>query len=170
MSRPEDESSTELAWREIVENYGERAVLPDDLAGAAPGGSAATSEPLPPDEVDERTVGTPGATPPETAGPLPDHLADDDPVEAREQAVEEAARFRPPPPPPFPVPRTWQRGLAWSGIFVAPVLALVIALFSIYVNPLIGWLLVSWFVGGFLYLVLEMPSAPRDPWDDGSRI
>ena len=53
---------------------------------------------------------------------------------------------------------------------MAPVLALLIALFSIYVNPLFGWLLVLWFVGGFLYLVLEMPRSPREPWDDGSRV
>jgi hypothetical protein len=29
---------------------------------------------------------------------------------------------------------------------------------------------VAWFVGGFGYLVHEMPRSPRDPWDDGSRI
>ena len=28
----------------------------------------------------------------------------------------------------------------------------------------------GWFVGGFAYLVREMPRSPRDPWDDGSRI
>ena len=60
--------------------------------------------------------------------------------------------------------------LAWAGIFVAPALALVIGLFSIYVAPLVGWALVAWFVGGFGYLVFVMPRAPRDPWDDGSRI
>jgi hypothetical protein len=59
--------------------------------------------------------------------------------------------------------------VAWAGIFVPPVLALVIGLLSIYVHPLFGWALVVWFVGGFLYLVREMPRG-RDPWDDGSRI
>ncbi|RYB95528.1 hypothetical protein EUA93_14960 [Nocardioides oleivorans] len=168
MSRPEDESSTELAWREIVENYGDRAVLPDERT--APGtGSGAGPEPAPaadPEPVDAR----PGDLPSDLAGELPDRLLDDDEVEARQQAVAESERFRPPLPPPFPVPRTWQRGLAWAGIFLAPALALVIALFSIYVNPLFGWVLVLWFVGGFLYLVLEMPRSPRDPWDDGSRV
>jgi hypothetical protein len=53
---------------------------------------------------------------------------------------------------------------------VAPVIALVIGLLSIYVQPLVGWALVGWFVGGFAYLVFVMPKAPRDPWDDGSRI
>ena len=49
-------------------------------------------------------------------------------------------------------------------------IAAVIGLLSIYVHPLVGWVLVGWFVGGFAYLVLEMPKSPRDPWDDGSRI
>ncbi|GAB3035491.1 hypothetical protein GCM10011376_18730 [Nocardioides flavus (ex Wang et al. 2016)] len=150
MSRPEDESRTELAWREIVEHYGERPVL-DDASPAA--------EPVPPTSSD--------ASP---TTDLPDDLVDDDPVERREQAVAESERFRPPPAPPFPAPRTWQRGLAWSGLFVAPLIALLLGIFSLYVTPLIGWALVGWFVGGFAYLVREMPRAPRDPWDDGSRI
>lgn len=78
--------------------------------------------------------------------------------------------FRPPPAPPFPVPRTWQRGVAWAGILVAPALALVIGLFSIHVAPVVGWALVLWFVGSFGYLVGAMPRSPRDPWDDGSRV
>ena len=91
-------------------------------------------------------------------------------LKGREQAIAESERFKPPPAPPLPLPRTWERGLAWAGIFVAPVIALVIGLLSIYVHPLVGWALVAWFVGGFGYLVFVMPKAPRDPWDDGSRI
>lgn len=167
MSRPEDESSTELAWREIVENYGERAVLPDERTATAAG---APTDQEPADGPHDGPTDGPSALPDDLTGDLPDRLLDDDEVEVRQQAVAESERFRPPTPPPFPVPSTLPRGLAWAGIFVAPVLALVIALFSIYVNPLIGWLLVLWFVGGFLYLVLEMPRSPRDPWDDGSRV
>ena len=153
VSRPEDESRTELAWREIVENYGERPVLDD----------ASTSS----EEPDEATSGAPSTS---SSTDLPEHLRDEDEVERREQAIAESERFKPPPAPPFPVPRTWERGLAWAGIFVAPVIALVIGLLSIYVHPLVGWALVGWFVGGFAYLVFVMPKAPRDPWDDGSRI
>ncbi len=144
MTTPGDESRTELAWREIVEHYGDRPVLDDD------------AQPEPP-------AGAPRTTEPDSTAQLVD------PVEETDE-VATVDRFRPPPAPPFPTPRTWQRGLAWSGIFVAPVLALVIALFSIYVAPLVGWALVAWFVGGFGYLVFVMPRAPRDPWDDGSRI
>jgi hypothetical protein len=143
VTTPGDESRTELAWREIVEHYGERPVLGDETP----------------------TGGT--EPPPE---PLAEDLVDEDEVDVREKAIAAADSFRPPPPPPFPAPRTWQRGLAWSGVLLAPALALVIALLSIYVHPLFGWGLIAWFVGGFLYLVREMPRAPRDPWDDGSRI
>jgi hypothetical protein len=151
VTTPGDESRTELAWREIVDNYGERPVLHDDEPSSSSRAGAAQEE----------------APDPE---PLPDHLVDDDEVEIREEAIASSERFRPPTPPPFPRPRTWQRGVAWSGIFVAPALALLIALTSFYVAPLVGWALLTWFVGGFLFLVREMPKSPRDPWDDGSRI
>jgi len=162
VSRPEDESRTELAWRQIVENYGERAVL-DDTAPAV------DEPPVAPTGVPDSPQSSGSSS---SSGPTdpPDHLRDDDEVERREQAIAASEQFRPPPAPPFPVPRTWQRGLAWAGIFLAPVIALVIGLLSIYVHPLVGWALVGWFVGGFAYLVLVMPKAPRDPWDDGSRI
>jgi hypothetical protein len=157
VSRPEDESRTELAWREIVDNYGERAVLDD----------APTSSEEPATAADGVSSDTPSTS---SSTDLPEHLRDDDEVERREQAIAESERFKPPPAPPFPVPGTWERALAWAGIFVAPVIALVIGLLSIYVHPLVGWALVGWFVGGFAYLVFVMPKAPRDPWDDGSRI
>lgn len=161
MTTPGDESRTELAWREIVDNYGERVVLPDDDAsGSSP--AAPSSDPSSGPDTE-----APGGA--DAEAPLPDHLVDDDEVEIREKAIAEAERFRPPTPPPFPVPRTWQRGVAWAGIFVAPLLALVVALFSLWVTPLVGWALVGWFVGGFAYLVHEMPRG-RDPWDDGSRV
>lgn len=155
MTTPGDESRTELAWREIVEHYGERPVL-DDEASPARG-------------EDRAPEAGPDATS-DLVGDLPEDLEDDDQVEAREQAIAASERFRPPPPPPLPVPRTWQRGVAWAGIFVAPLVALVVGLLSIYFTPLLGWVLVLWFVGGFVYLVREMPRSPRDPWDDGSRI
>ena len=33
-----------------------------------------------------------------------------------------------------------------------------------------SYALVAWFVGGFTYLVLQMPRGPRDPEDDGARL
>ena len=140
MSTPGDESRTELAWREIVEHYGERPELDDETTHVV-------RPPAEPEPVEDEQA---------------DQDADDDDVPAE--------GFRPPPPPPFPTPRTWQRGVAWAGILVAPALALLIGLLSIYVTPLVGWALIGWFVGSFAYLVRVMPRSPRDPWDDGSRI
>lgn len=164
MTTPGDESRTEEAWREIVEHYGERAVLPDEHdAPGAPGDRSATT-------ADDLSADHPAGRP-----DLPDDLADDladdpDDAEVLDARIAEAERFRPPTPPPFPRPRTWQRGLAWSGVFVAPALALLLGLLSVYVPPIVGWTLLAWFVGGFVFLVRDMPRSPRDPWDDGSRI
>lgn len=163
MTTPGDESRTELAWREIVEHYGERAVLDDEASDGSSG-----QGPAPRDE--DRATGPTADLVGDLRDDLRDDLVDDDEVDRREQAVADAERFRPPPPPPLPRPRTWQRGVAWAGIFVSPVVALVVGLLSVYVTPLLGWALVAWFVGGFVYLVREMPRSPRDPWDDGSRV
>jgi len=149
VTSPGDDSRTELAWREIVENYGERASLadaPSEAADPAP----AVAEPLPSTYVAA-------------------HDVDDEPDEPLDE-IAEVDRFVPPVAPPIPLPRTWQRGVAWAGIVLAPVLALLIAIFSFYLPPLFGWTLVAWPVGGFLYLVFDMPSTPRDPWDNGSRV
>lgn len=185
MTTPGDESRTELAWREIVENYGERPVLDDGASGDAASGRPTTpaaapspdpgSRPgrdadVPSDPTSDPTADLTSDLTSDLVGDLPEDLVDDDEVEAREQRAAEAERFRPPPAPPFPRPRTWQRAVAWAGIFVSPLLALVVGLLSVYVPPLLGWVLVTWFVGGFVYLVREMPRSPRDPWDDGSRI
>ncbi len=160
MTSPGDDSRTELAWREIVENYGER-VLPDETDGTDVGRRPVEDGPVEEDPDDPTALAADGDVEsydvPEPDVPEPD-------------AVAEVERFRPPTPPPLPRPRTWQRGVAWSGVFVAPVLALVIALAHVYVPPLLGLGLVGWFVGGFGYLVSEMPRSPRDPWDDGSRV
>ena len=87
---------------------------------------------------------------------------------AREPADEEE-RFVPPPPPPLPaVPR--DRMLAWLGLFGAPTVLLGALVLGIGMPPLIGYLLIASFIGGFVYLVLQMPRGPQDPYDDGARI
>jgi hypothetical protein len=169
VTTPGDESRTELAWREIVEHYGERAVLSDDTtareAGTGPVDAAPAAQP---DKLDTTDGPDEGLDVPLAAAAHHD-VEDVDERDAHDD-VPEAERFRPPDAPPFPRPRTWQRGLAWTGLFVAPVLALLVALFSLGLPTLFSWALVAWFVGGFVYLVHEMPRSPRDPWDDGSRI
>ncbi len=78
-------------------------------------------------------------------------------------------RYVPPPPPPLPRPAP-PRAVAWAGVFGAPVLLLVCLFARIDLPTLIDYLLLGWFVGGFLYLVATMSREPREPWDDGSRI
>lgn len=142
-----DDSRTELAWRQIVDNYGERASLPADATDAAPAPAA-----------------------PEQAASGSEYDVDDEPDEDPIDEIAEVDRFQPPVAPPIPLPRTWQRGVAWGGIFVAPALALLIAVFSLRPPQIFGWALVGWLVGGFAYLIFDMPRTPRDPWDNGSRI
>jgi hypothetical protein len=78
-------------------------------------------------------------------------------------------RFVPPPPPPLPrVPK--DRLAAWLGVFVSPVLLLLAAVFRVPLPTFAAWLLVGAFLGGFGYLVAQMPKGPRDPFDDGARI
>jgi hypothetical protein len=97
----------------------------------------------------------------------PDPFSAADPI--AESTEEYADRFVPPPPPPIPRP-TPRRLVAWSGLLGAPLLLLASLVFGTGVPTLLSLALVAWFVGGFVYLVLEMPRGPRDPDDDGARL
>lgn len=78
-------------------------------------------------------------------------------------------RFVPPEPPPLPdVPR--DRMLAWVGLFGSPTILLITLVFGIDLPALIAYLLIGGFIGGFLYLVNQMPRGPQDPFDDGARL
>ncbi|WP_232675780.1 hypothetical protein [Nocardioides sp. R-C-SC26] len=161
-SHPGDPGASEdRAWRDIVENFGDRAELEpdrDDEAGAAdardtpaterdPGaGSALVAEPEP-------TSGS--------AGPSWDDAFPDDDWSSD--------RFVPPPPPPVPA-TTPDRLAAWAGIFGSPAILLICLVLSIEIPTLLAYALVAGFVGGFLYLISQMPREPRDPFDDGARI
>ncbi|HXH77997.1 hypothetical protein [Nocardioides sp.] len=92
----------------------------------------------------------------------PDPAPDPGPAAAYDEP-----RFVPPTPPPLPRPEP-RRAIAWAGVFGAPVLVLVAL--RIDLPSLLDYLLVAWFVGGFLYLVATMSRSGREPWDDGSRI
>jgi hypothetical protein len=76
-------------------------------------------------------------------------------------------RFVPPPPPPLPrVPK--DRLAAWLGVFGSPVLLLLATVLRLPLPTLVPWLLVGAFLGGFGYLIAQMPRGPRDPFDDGA--
>ncbi|MCW2795642.1 hypothetical protein [Nocardioides sp.] len=128
------------AWRSIVENYGDRADLD-------PGGPARQlPRPAPDDDLDDFLH-----------DPVPD------PASWQEE------RFVPPPPPPLPkVPR--DRLVAWCGVFGSPLILLFCLILKVQLPTLVGYVLIAGFVGGFIYLVAQMPRGPRDPFDDGARL
>lgn len=105
--------------------------------------------------------------PEETPEPVPEPAPDRDGT-GDEPAWDED-RYVPPPPPPLPH-LTPDRFAAWAGVFGAPSVLLVALLLSIHFPAWLGYLLVAAFVGGFVYLVVQMPRGPRDPGDDGARL
>jgi len=161
--------SEEDAWRAIVENYGDRVELDDE-----PPAEARTE---PSTEPSTDSSAEPGAEP--GAGPR----ADPSPgsgerlerlfrplpqPEEPEDDLDDA--FVPPAPPPLPkLPP--DRLLAWAGLFGSPTVLLVCLVFGIHLAPWLGYLLVASFIGGFVYLVVQMPRGNDiDPWDDGARL
>jgi hypothetical protein len=91
------------------------------------------------------------------------------PEEPPELAVTSSAEERFVPPPPPPLPRVSKdRMAAWVGVLGAPVALLVATIFRIPLPGIVPWLLVGAFLGGFGYLVAQMPRGPRDPFDDGA--
>ncbi|MEV7428783.1 MULTISPECIES: hypothetical protein [unclassified Nocardioides] len=130
-------------WRSIVENYGDRPTLDDEPPAPAPAPTAP-------------------ATPPTYDVPLPE-----EPESDLARADEE--RFVPPEPPPLPRP-VGARLAAWTGVFGAPAVLLLFLVLGIGLPQVVSYALVAGFVGGFLYLVWQMPRGPRDPWDDGAQL
>ena len=134
------------AWRAIVDNYGDRANLEGDR------------------DVDDPELETSSESgwvdPPE---PTPERTWDEESIDSDWSQD----RFVPPPPPPVPK-TTKDRLLAWFGVLGSPAVLLVSLILGIGLPSFIATLLVVAFVGGFLYLVLLMPSGPRDPDDNGA--
>ena len=81
----------------------------------------------------------------------------------------DADRFVPPVPPPLPH-TTPDRYAAWGGVLGAPVMLVLALLLGVHPPTWLGGLMVVGFVGGFVYLVFQMPRGPRDPGDDGARL
>ena len=134
-------SKDDDVWRAIVDNYGDRPELESEEA-----------EPVETDP-EPRRAAEPAAS-------------WDDPYPDSDWSTD---RFVPPTPPPLPTPTT-DRLIAWLGVFGSPVVLLVCLVFGIDLPQLVAYLLVAGFVGGFLYLVIQMPRGPRDPDDDGAKL
>jgi len=107
----------------------------------------------------------PPAVAPDPAPAEPFQPTHDD-LDAR---VEPEERFVPPTPPPAPRLEL-PHHLPWLGVLGIPVLLLVLLLAGVDLPSWLGYLLVSGFVGSFVYLVLTMKPGGRDPWDDGAQI
>jgi hypothetical protein len=99
--------------------------------------------------------------------------AEPEAVDLTDQELRETApsedRFVPPPPPPLPRVAP-DRLAAWAGVFLSPLILLVSTVFRLPLPTVIAWLLIAAFLGGFGYLVQQMPRGPRDPFDDGARL
>lgn len=144
MGREDEPEPADLArerereWQEIIDNFGDRAVL-------EPG-----DEPVVP-----------------VAPARPEDLSDvDHPAGVRDQVAADD-EFVPPTPPPVPRPPL-DRLLAWIGVFGVPLVVLFCIVLDISVPAWFGLLLAVGFIGGFGYLVMRMSDEPRDPWDDGA--
>lgn len=138
-------------WRTIVENYGERPELDEEPVAEPRGESAAAQGDEPRQQERLERLFRPV---PQPAAPEP---------ELDEQ-------FVPPTPPPLPkLPP--DRLAAWSGLFGSPTVLLICLVLGVRLAPWLGYLLVASFIGGFVYLVVQMPrGSDIDPWDDGARL
>ncbi|MFC7497587.1 MULTISPECIES: hypothetical protein [unclassified Nocardioides] len=156
-----DQTADERAWQEIVDNYGERAELDEPPVAETPASEApATDVPF------GGRFGDPQAFVVDDAD---DPYVGHEPQEAVADPQDVEDGYVPPPPPPLPQVRP-DRGLAWAGVFGSPLILLVALIVGIDLPSWLGYLLVSGFVGGFVYLVVTMPRGPRDPWDDGAQV
>jgi hypothetical protein len=144
-----DIAADELAWQAIIDNYGDRVEI--DEPPSAPVVGPVSDAPFGGRFGDPRAFATP----------------DEEILDEVEPDDEEG--YVPPEPPPLPTLAP-DRGLAWAGVFGSPAVLLVCLILSISIPTWLGYLLVVGFVGGFVYLVLQMPREPRDPWDDGAQI
>ncbi len=159
----------DAAWRAIVDNYGERAVLepPTREAPRPTPGQSDRGPDLPLDAVRpvERPMEPPVA-PARRAGDVPGDVPTGVDDVARTSSPDHE-HFVPPDPPPIPRP-TPARRLAWSGLFVPPILMLLAVVFTWTFPMWVSLALVASFVGGFVFLVVTMPNGEGDGFDDGA--
>lgn len=168
------------AWRAIVENFGERAVLDDEPPTARTGHAEPSSAELDPDDIPIRDSSAPDA--PADDGPTarhdvhgpfvpgPEH--DHEPVRPSPSDPtsmhDDEGHFVPPTPPlPYVPPK---RLVAWATLVLVPLVLILAALTSRPVSGTVATLLIAGWVGAFGYLMWTMPTDPRDPFDDGSRV
>lgn len=137
-------AAEELAWREIVDHYGEHPAVRAE-----------------PEAVDEPRPETEPGIEPGTEQPAADAPYDPFHLELYDE------EFTPPPLPP-PAQVTPERRLAWVGLVLSPILLVLINVVDYSLPGILTFALVVAFIASFGYLVATM--APRDPDDDGARV
>lgn len=150
-------------WAQIVANYGDRPPMGHSVEG----GDGRSVEPVEthPDAESRRPRRPPR------------NLFDRSFIESTTERSRELkpgswddeGHYVPPVPPPVPVPEP-RRRMAWIGLFGAPALMLIGIVLGWVFPSWISALLVSAFVGGFVYLIATMPRNGRGHWpgDDGA--
>ncbi len=152
--RAERAQAEELAWREIVDHYGDLPLVSDDLSGPEDG------------EITDGAAEPAGTTP---------HADPELPTDRPELAAEinrsepDDEKFVPPPLPPPPEIST-DRRFAWIGLIAPPVLLLIVVVLDYPLPGILTGALVVAFLASFAYLVATMSTEPRDPDDDGARL
>ena len=151
--RDRPDGDVDAEFLRIIAGWDDTPTLVDD---AAPTDAAPARTPVPP-PTPPAAYAPPDFTP--TPGPR-DHVPPQEPDEG----------FVPPDPPPLP------RGdvvgvLAWAAVLLGPLFLLVAGLFWREASPLWLGLAVVAFVGGFVALVMRLPShRDVDDDDDGARL
>jgi hypothetical protein len=135
----------ELAWREIVDHYGDGPDISEPTDLTSP-------------------LEEPGEHPLEYRVVRPVFDSDDD--ESFGEDLDDET-FTPPPLPPPPVISP-ERRVAWVGLVASPILLVLINLLDYALPGILTVGLVVGFIASFGYLVATM--APRDPDDDGARV
>ncbi len=152
-------------WAEIIANYGDRPAM-----GSGPGvEERAKRASRNPDGTDDRPRNHPRP---------PRNLFDRAYIESTTEpsrelnspgSWEDEGHYVPPEPPPVPIPEP-RRRMAWIGLFGAPALMLLGIVLGWTYPSWVSALLVSGFVGGFVYLIATSPRTGRGHWpgDDGA--
>lgn len=137
------EPSHDEAWRAIVENYGERAELPE--------GQFPVEQPVSFESWDDDV---------------------DEPFEPEPFDLSEIDAFIPPVPEKVRVePDRLLAWCGVLGAPLAAVIAVVVVEVTPWRLPTwLGWMFIAAFLGGFGYLVATMPKEREDPYDDGARL
>ncbi len=168
------------AWRAIVENFGDRALLDDareEPEGEPPLRPSAPPFRAPTERNDDRTP--PGAARDSDSGqrasgfvpfgPQPTPREPDRQEFVPEDVLPDDADTFVPPDVPLPRMRMSQV-IAWIAALGAPVVFVVAALTGLRLGGLLSAVVALCFIGGFAWLVTTMPKEPPGPWDDGARV